>query len=108
MSRQDIPEEFEIPTQKNNYVAKLTDRKVFASSVATMDILVKNMVNFVDLSIREAIKLVTYNAAKIQGIDNEVGVLAKNKRADLTVFDNSIDIKMTIVNGKIRYNAFTD
>jgi len=101
-----IPEEFEIQTQENNYVAKLTDRKVFASSVATMDRLVKNMVNFVDLSIREAIQLVTYNSAKIQGIDNEVGVLAKNKIADITVFDDNIDIKMTIVNGKIRHNSF--
>jgi len=100
----DIPEEFEIPTQERNYVAKLTDRSAFAGSVSTMERLVKNMVNFVDLSIREAVQMATYNAAKIQGLDNDLGVLAKNKKADITVFDDNIDVKMTIVDGEILYN----
>jgi N-acetylglucosamine-6-phosphate deacetylase len=102
----DIPEEFEIPTQENNYVAKLTDRTSFASSVSTMDRLVRNMVNFVDLNIRQALQLVTYNAAKIQRLDDRIGVLAEKKKADITVFDKNIDIKMTIVDGKILYEDF--
>jgi len=101
----DIPDEFEIPTQKNNYVAKLTDRSSFASSVSTMDQLVRNMIKFVDLNVRQAVKLVTYNPAKIQGIDNKIGILAKNKKADITVFDNDINIKLTLVDGKILYNS---
>ncbi len=101
----DIPKEFEIPTQENNYVAKLKDRSSFASSVSTMDKLVKNMVNYCDLNIRQAIQLVTYNVAKIQHLEDEIGILAEHKKADITVFDRDMNIKMTIVNGKILYKS---
>jgi N-acetylglucosamine-6-phosphate deacetylase len=101
-----IPKEFEIQTQDNNYVAKLTDRSAFASSVSTMDKLVKNMIKYCDLSIRQSVQLATYNAARIQRLENEIGILAENKKADITVFDDYIDIKMTIVNGKTIHKSF--
>jgi N-acetylglucosamine-6-phosphate deacetylase len=101
----DIPKEFEIPTQENNYVAKLKDRSSFASSVSTMDKLIRNMVNYCDLNIRQAIQLATYNVAKIQHLEDEIGILAEHKKADITVFDRDINIKMTIVNGKILYKS---
>ena len=101
----DIPDEFEIPTQENNYVAKLTDRSVFASSVSTMDQLVRNMIQLIGLNVRQAVKLVTYNPAKIQGLEDKIGILAENKKADIAVFDSNIDIKMTIVDGKLLYES---
>jgi len=101
----DIPNEFEIPTQENNYVAKLTDRSAFAGSVSTMDQLVRNMVKFVGLNVSQAVKLVTYNPAKMQGLDDKIGILAENKKADIAVFNNNIDIKITIVDGKILYES---
>ncbi len=100
----DVPDEFEIPMQKDNYVAKLTNRLFFASSVSTMDRLVRTMVKFVGLNIPQAVKLATYNPAKIQGLDDNIGILARNKRADIIVFEKNIEIKMTIVNGQILYN----
>jgi len=102
----DIPQEFEILTQENNYVAKLIDHSSFASSVSTMDKLIKNMIRHCELSIREAVQLVTYNAAKIQHLEDEIGILAENKRADIAVFDNNLDIKITVVNGSILYMDF--
>jgi len=102
----DIPKEFEIPTQENNYVAKLTDRSVFASSVSTMDKLIKNMIKHCDLSIRQAIQLATYNVAKIQGLENKMGILAEGKKADITIFDRELNIKMTFVDGKGLYESF--
>ena len=101
----DIPEEFEIPIQDKNYVAKLLDRSSFASSVSTMDQLVRNMLKFVGLNVCQAVKLVTYNPAKMQGLDDKIGMLTKNKKADITVFDNDINIKITLVDGKILYNS---
>jgi N-acetylglucosamine-6-phosphate deacetylase len=101
----DIPDVFEIPIQEKNYVAKLEDRLSFASSVATMDQLVRNMVKFVGLNVSQAVKLVTYNPAKMQGLDNKIGILTKNKKADITVFDDDINIKLTLVDGKILYNS---
>ncbi len=102
----DIPEEFEIPIQDKNYVAKLEDRLSFAGSVSTMDQLVRNMVKFVGLSVSQAVKLVTYNPAKMQGIDDKIGILTKNKKADIIVFDQDINIKMTMVNGEILHEYF--
>jgi N-acetylglucosamine-6-phosphate deacetylase len=86
-------------------VAKLEDRLSFASSVATMDQLVRNMVKFVGLNVSQTIKLVTYNPAKMQGLDDKIGILTKNKKADITVFDDDINIKLTLVDGKILYNS---
>lgn len=100
-----IPDEFEIPTQENNYVAKLTDRSAFASSVSTMDRMIKNMIKFVGLNVCQAVQLVTYNPAKIQGLEDKIGILAENKKADIAVFDSNIDIKMTIVDGKVLYKS---
>ena len=99
-----IPDEFEIKVQDNNYVAKLTDRTSFASSVSTMDKLIKNMIRHCDLSIRQAVQLATYNVAKIQHLEDEIGILAENRKADIVVFDSNINIKMTAVNGEIIFN----
>jgi len=102
----EIPEEFEIQTQENNYVAKLIDRSAFASSVSTMDKLIKNMVKQGDLSIRQAVQLATYNVAKIHYLENKIGILAENKKADITVFDEGINVKMSIVEGKVVYESW--
>jgi N-acetylglucosamine-6-phosphate deacetylase len=99
----DIPDSFEIPTQTGNYVAKLADRSAFASSVATTDQLVRNMVNLVGLNIPAAVKLVTLNPARFQGLDHEVGILAPGKAADITIFDQNINIQATWVDGKLVY-----
>ncbi len=101
-----IPDEFEIKVQDNNYVAKLTDRTSFASSVSTMDKLIKNMIRHCDLSIRQAVQLATYNVAKIQHLEDEIGILAENRKADIVVFDSNINIKMTAVNGEIVYGPY--
>ncbi len=100
-----IPDIFEIPEEERNYVAKLKDRSAFASSVATMDQLVRNVVKYAGLNILDAVKLVTINPARMQGMENEIGVLAEGKKADLTVFDQDIDIKLTMVEGTVKYRA---
>jgi len=98
-----IPEIFEIPSQKNNYVAKLLDRSSFASSVATMDQLLRNVVRFVGLNVVDAVKLATINPAKMQKLDDQIGILAKGMKADITVFDDNLNIDLTMVDGKIVY-----
>lgn len=98
-----IPEVFEIQTQERNYVAKLMDRSAFASSVATMDQLVRNMVQFCGLSVSDAVRLVTVNPARMQGLDREMGAIATGLKANLTVFDENINIQLTLVEGEILY-----
>ncbi len=98
-----VAEEFEVPEKEGNYVAKLLSRDSFASSVATMDRCVRNMVKLVGLSIQDAVKMATINPAKVMGVDDKKGSLGKGKDADMVIFDKEINIIMTIVGGRIVY-----
>lgn len=84
-------------------VAKLMDRTAFAGSVATADRLVRTMMNFADVPLVEAVKMMTVTPAKIMNIYSRKGSLEVGKDADLVIFDNNINIKYTIINGNIRY-----
>jgi len=99
----DAPEEYEVRLGRGSYVAKLADRSAFAGSAATMNMLVRNLVNLVGLPLIEAVKMATWTPARILGISHERGLLAPGMMADLVVFDENLDVRMTIVEGKIAY-----
>lgn len=82
-------------------VAKLMDRTVFASSVATADRLVRTMLNLVEVPLYQAVKMMSYNPAKIMGIENKKGSLVVGKDADVIVFDENINVKQVIIAGKM-------
>ncbi|MFQ5835976.1 MAG: N-acetylglucosamine-6-phosphate deacetylase, partial [bacterium] len=103
-----VAEEFEVPEEKENYVAKLLTRDSFAGSVATMNRCVRNMVKLVGLSVQDAVKMATINPAKVMGIDREKGSLAEGKDADIVIFDEDIHVTMTIVEGRIVYQEGND
>lgn len=86
-------------------VAKLPDRSAFAGSVATGDILVRNMVGLADVPLADAIKMSSETPASIMGIADKKGSLVKGKDADVIIFDEDIRIDTTIVNGEIVYPA---
>jgi len=85
-------------------VAKLTDRTAFAGSVATADRLVRNMINLAGVNLFNAVKMITATPATIMGIADRKGSLAVGKDADLVIFDDQINIEMTMVNGNIVYS----
>ncbi|MGZ8558961.1 MAG: N-acetylglucosamine-6-phosphate deacetylase [Chitinophagaceae bacterium] len=86
-------------------VAKLPDRTSFAGSVATADRLVRTMIKLAGVPLLEAITMITKTPARIMKIDNKKGSLAKGKDADILIFDEDINIKMTMVEGRIVFNA---
>ncbi|MCK9478868.1 MAG: amidohydrolase [Firmicutes bacterium] len=59
----------------------------------------------------EALKAITVNAAEIIGISDRVGSIEPNKDADIVIFDGNpikdLDCRayITIINGKVAYNA---
>lgn len=83
-------------------VAKLPDRTAFAGSIATMDRLVRNMVNMGGASLTDAVKMATKTPAKIMGL-SEMGEIKEGFVADFVVFDENINVKQTIVKGKTIY-----
>jgi N-acetylglucosamine-6-phosphate deacetylase len=79
------------------------DRSAFAGSVATTNRLVSTVVNQAGIPLLDAVQMMTSTPARIIGADDQKGSLAAGKDADIVIFDNHIDIKMTIVNGSIVY-----
>ncbi len=80
-------------------VAKLPDRSAFAGSVATMDRLVKNMVQMANATLTDAVKMATETPARIVGLTDR-GTLDEGKRADIVFFDDAFHVSRTIVGGR--------
>ena len=82
-------------------VAKLPDRTSFAGSVATADRLVRTMVKVAEVPVAEAVKMMTSTPASIIGVDKDRGSLSVGMRADIVIFDADINVKMTMIKGKV-------
>lgn len=89
-------------------VAKLPDRSSFAGSVATTDRLVRTMLQQADVSILEAVKMISQTPARIMGIDRKKGAIQEGMDADLLLFDSNIHVSMTMVEGKIIHHTDSD
>ncbi|MBK5202259.1 MAG: N-acetylglucosamine-6-phosphate deacetylase [Prolixibacteraceae bacterium] len=81
-------------------VAKLPDRSVFASSVATADLLVRNMVEMAGVPLADAVQMMTSTPAGISGFLQQKGTITEGKDADIVIFDERINIKATIIKGR--------
>lgn len=80
-------------------VAKMPDRKAFAGSVATADLLVRNMIRLAGVTLTDAIRMITATPARIMRIDAQMGSLLPGRNADLVLFDEDIRIQRTIIGG---------
>ncbi|WHE06720.1 N-acetylglucosamine-6-phosphate deacetylase [Thermoanaerobacterium thermosaccharolyticum] len=76
---------------------------VLAGSTLTLDKAVKNILANTDLSLYESVALASYNSAKVIGVHDRKGLIKEGYDADIVIFDDDIDIKKTIVGGKIVY-----
>ncbi len=86
-------------------VAKLPDRSSFAGSVATADMLVRNMVQLADVPLIDAVKMITSTPAAIMNVADRKGSLAAGKDADIVIFDADINMDMVMVGGRLLYRA---
>ncbi|MDO3640875.1 N-acetylglucosamine-6-phosphate deacetylase [Mucilaginibacter sp. L3T2-6] len=84
-------------------VAKLPDRSAFAGSVATFDLLVRNMINLAGVPLTDVIEMATLTPARIMNIADRKGSLEAGKDADVVIFDDNINVEKTIVNGRLIY-----
>lgn len=85
-----------------NGVGFMPDMSSFAGSVACTDQLVRTMLK-IGVPINQAVKMLSLNPAKLLHKDEELGSIAIGKRADLLIFDESIDMKCVFVDGDLRY-----
>ena len=71
-----------------------------AGSVLAMNTAVKNAYQNLGLTIYEAVKLASYNPAKNLNLI-DLGELAINKKADIIMFDEEINIDFVMIDGKV-------
>lgn len=94
-----------LPVIIEDDVAKLPDRTAFAGSVATADRLVRNMIRLADVSVIDAVRMMTSTPARIIGVADRKGSLSYGMDADIVIFDDNINIETTIVGGRVLHSA---
>ncbi len=90
-------------TKKDVDIVRLEDDGI-AGTILTMNNAIKNIMINANLSLKDAVIMATYNPAKVLKLLNKKGEIKEGLDADLTVFDDKLNIKMTIIEGEIRFN----
>lgn len=71
-----------------------------AGSTITLDAAVRNLANFTGLSYQACLPCVTFNPARILGLEKQKGVIAPGADADLAILDRNHYVTQTYVRGR--------
>lgn len=88
-------------------VCKLADRSALAGSIATMDRLIRTVVQKADIPLADASRMVSETPAKIMGIYDRKGSLQKGKDADILVMDENLNVRAVWAMGKLVPDTYT-
>lgn len=83
-----------------NGVCKLADRSALAGSVATMDRLIRTMVEQVCVTFFDAVRMSSETPARIMGVFDRKGSIKAGKDADMCIYDTDLNLKSVIAMGK--------
>ncbi len=83
----------------------LLEDGVIAGSVLKLNNAVKNVHTYTDLPLYEVVAAASLNPANAIGLGDTKGSIEAGKDADLIITDMNFDIKKTIMQGEIRYEA---
>ncbi len=78
-----------------------TDEGILAGSVTPLLDSLRQFVEVTGAPLEEAVKLASFNPARLLNLDHERGSLAPGKRGDLLVLNDDYALSMTIVKGDI-------
>ena len=82
-------------------VCKLADHSALAGSVATMDRLIRTMVQKAEIPLADAVRMASETPAKIMGVHDRKGSLQKGKDADIIVMDEDLNVRAVWAMGKL-------
>ena len=74
-------------------VCKLSDRSALAGSIATMDRLIRTMVEKADVPLADAVRMASETPARIMGIYDRKGSIQRGKDADLMLLTPELDLQ---------------
>ncbi|NLJ48358.1 MAG: amidohydrolase family protein, partial [Candidatus Atribacteria bacterium] len=74
-------------------------------SAVTMNVALRRLKEYTNLSVSEAIRWGSINPATTLGIDRETGSISIGKSADLVIIDDEFDVKMTFLKGRLIFKT---
>ena len=80
---------------------KLADRSALAGSIATMDRLIRTMVQKAEIPLEDAVRMASETPARIMGVADRKGTLEKGKDADIMALDDDLNVRAVWAMGKI-------
>ncbi len=83
-------------------VARLSDGTI-TGSVLTMDQALRNMLQMTDVSLQQAVGMLTINPAQAARVEQRKGCLQAGYDADLLIFDQSLTLQATICAGSVAH-----
>jgi N-acetylglucosamine-6-phosphate deacetylase len=78
-------------------------RGSIAGSVITMLDAVRMMLSLGSSEV-EVAQMASLNPARLLGVDDECGSIEAGKRADLVALDENLNVRLTVIGGKIAYS----
>ena len=82
-------------------VCKLADHSALAGSIATMDRLIRTMVQKAEIPLEDTIRMISETPAKIMGIYDRKGSLQRGKDADILILDKDLEVRAVWAMGKL-------
>lgn len=89
--------------KKTGNTVQVIETGRIAGSAITMLDAIKNMQRFTGCSINDIVKMSSYNPSIIAKVNDTKGSIEKGKDADLIILDKELNLKLTMVNGKVLY-----
>ena len=82
-------------------VCKRADRTAWAGSVATMDRLIRTLVQKAEIPLDDAIRMASETPAKIMNVYDRKGSLQRGKDADLMILDEDLNVRAVWAMGQL-------
>ena len=74
-------------------VCKLADHSSLVGSIATMDVVVRTMVQKADIPLADAVRMASETPARLMGVSDRTGTLQRGKDADIVILDRKLNVR---------------
>jgi N-acetylglucosamine-6-phosphate deacetylase len=75
-----------------------------AGSSALLNQCVRNAHRLAGATLQEAVRMATLNPAAAIHMQDQVGMIATGRKADMILMDKDFNVRMSMVNGEIRFS----
>lgn len=82
-------------------VCKLADHSALVGSIATMDDLVRTMVQKADIPLADAVRMASETPARLMGVSDRKGSLQRGKDADIVILDRYLQVRSVWTMGQL-------